>query len=229
MSSWSSGYVADVSYTFGYYAELNPLGLRLAFLNRGLAFPEVATACELGFGQGMSATVQAAASITQWFGTDFNPAQAGFAQELATISGSGARLYDDSFADFAVREDLPEFDYIGLHGICSWVSDENRAVIVEFIRRKLKVGGVLYISYNTLPGWASFAPVRHLMTEHAEVIGSEGLGIVSRIDDAIEFADKLIATYPLFARANPAISERIKKLNKQNRHYLAHEYFNREK
>jgi hypothetical protein len=33
------------------------------------------------------------------------------------------------------------------------------------------VGGVLYISYNTLPGWAAFAPMRHLMTEHSEIIG----------------------------------------------------------
>jgi len=44
---------------------------------------------------------------------------------------------------------LPDFDYIGLHGIWSWISDENRQVIVDFIRKKLKVGGVLYISYNT--------------------------------------------------------------------------------
>jgi SAM-dependent methyltransferase len=66
-------------------------------------------------------------------------------------------LFDESFAEFASR-DLPEFDYIGLHGIWSWISDENRAVIVDFIRRKLKVGGVLYISYNTLPGWAPLPP-----------------------------------------------------------------------
>lgn len=101
-------------------------------------------------------------------------------------------------------------------------------MIVEFIRRKLRVGGVLYISYNTLPGWAAFAPMRHLMTEHAEVIGAEGRGIVSRINDAIEFADKLLATNPMFSRANPQVAERIKKLKDQNRHYLAHEYFNRD-
>lgn len=228
MSNWSSGYVANIDYTYGYYGELNPLRIKMAFLHKGMVFPEVGTACELGFGQGLSTALHAAASVTHWYGTDFNPAQAGFAQELATLSGSGAKLYDEAFADFADREDLPEFDYIGLHGIWSWISDENRAVIVEFIRRKLKVGGVLYISYNTLPGWAAFAPMRHLMTEHAEIIGAKGFGIVSRIDDAVEFADKLLATNPLFARANPAVNDRIKKLKDQNRHYLAHEYFNRD-
>ncbi|MEC8859646.1 MAG: class I SAM-dependent methyltransferase [Pseudomonadota bacterium] len=228
MSNWSAGYVADIGYTFGYYAELNPLRVKMAFLNKGLVFPEVGTACELGFGQGLSAALHASASITSWYGTDFNPAQAGFAQELASVSGTDAKLYDESFEDFADRDDLPEFDYIGLHGIWSWISDANRAVIVDFVRRKLKVGGVLYISYNTLPGWASFAPMRHLMTEHAEVIGSEGRGIVSRIDDALDFADKLIQTNPTFARANPNVAERLKKLKDQNRHYLAHEYFNRD-
>ncbi|CAB1371013.1 class I SAM-dependent methyltransferase [Denitratisoma oestradiolicum] len=228
MSDWTSGYVADIGYTFGYYQELNPLRVRLAFLNAGLVAPEVGAACELGFGQGMSANLHSAATVTSWHGTDFNPSQAGFAQELASVSGSGARLYDEAFADFSNRSDLPDFDYIGLHGIWSWISDENRRTIVDFIRRKLKVGGVLYISYNTLPGWAAFAPMRHLMTEHAEVIGSEGHGIVSRINGALEFTEKLLATNPTYARANPQIADRIKKIKEQNRHYLAHEYFNRD-
>ena len=147
---------------------------------------------------------------------------------MAAVSGAGTKLYDDAFEDFAQRPDLPEFDYIGIHGIWSWISDENRSVMVDFIRKKLKVGGILYISYNTLPGWATFAPMRHLMTEHAEIIGAEGHGIVSRIEGALEFTEKLLATNPLYSRANPQIVERIKKVKDQNRHYLAHEYFNRD-
>ena len=160
MTDWSAGYVADIGYTFGYYQELNPLRVKLAFLNAGLATPEFCSACELGFGQGMSANLHAAASGVTWHGTDFNPSQASFAQELAQASGAGAKLFDDAFADFAHRTDLPDFDYIGIHGIWSWISDENRIVIGDFVKRKLKVGGVLYISYNTLPGWAAFAPNR---------------------------------------------------------------------
>lgn len=228
MTTWTSGYVADIGYTFGYYAELNPLRARLAFLNSGLAFPKIETACELGFGQGLSSNIHAAASNVQWWGTDFNPAQAAFAQELAASAGLNARLFDEAFAEFAARPDLPDFDFIGLHGIWSWISDENRQVIVDFVRSRLKVGGVLYISYNTLPGWAAFAPMRHLMTEHAEVLGSEGRGIVSRIDGALDFASKLLETNPLFSRANPLVADRINGLKGQNRHYLAHEYFNRD-
>lgn len=227
MSDWTSGYVADIGYTYGYYLELNPQRVKLAFLNAGLVAPEFGTACELGFGQGLSANMHAAASVCSWHGTDFNPAQAGFAQELAAASGANAHLYDEAFSEFSQR-DMPEFDYIGLHGIWSWISDENRAVIVDFIRKKLKVGGVLYISYNTLPGWGPFAPMRHLMTEHAEIIGADGVGIVSRIDGALDFTEKLLATNPLFAVANPLVNAKIKHIKSQNRHYLAHEYFNRD-
>lgn len=229
MTDWTAGYVADIGYTYGYYTELNPLRARLALLQSGIAPPTSAsTSCELGFGQGVSVNMHAAATASAWWATDFNPSQAGFAQSLAQASGANAHLSDEAFEAFCGREDLPMFDFIGLHGIWSWISDKNRSVIVEFVQRRLKVGGVLYISYNTLPGWAAFAPMRHLMTHHASVVGSSGAGIVSRIDGAIDFAEKLLATNPLFARANPQVAERIKKLKEQNRHYLAHEYFNRD-
>ena len=228
MSDWTEGYVADIEYTYGHYAELNPLRIKLAFLDQGLVFPEIGTACELGYGQGLSTNLHAAASVVQWYGTDFNPSQAGFAQELAAASDTGAKLYDEAFDEFADRQDLPEFDYIALHGIWSWISDDNRQVIVDFIRKKLKVGGVLYISYNTLPGWGAFVPMRHLMAQHAELLGAKGQGIVNRIDGTLEFTEKLLAANPSFTRLNPHVVERLKTVNGQNRHYLAHEYFNRD-
>jgi SAM-dependent methyltransferase len=228
MSDWTSGYVADIGYTYGYYNELNPNRANLAVLNAGYAPPSSGVHCELGFGQGLSVNVHSAASGSTWYANDFNPSQAVFAQSLAKVSGADAHLTDEAFADFCNRADLPDFDSIGLHGIWSWISDENRAVIVDFIRRKLKVGGALYISYNTLPGWATFAPMRHLMAEHASVMGSAGKGVVSRVDDALAFAQKLLDTNPFFARANPSVSDRLKQVTSQNRHYLAHEYFNKD-
>lgn len=36
MSDWTSGYVADIGYTYGYYSELNPLRIKLAFFNARL-------------------------------------------------------------------------------------------------------------------------------------------------------------------------------------------------
>jgi SAM-dependent methyltransferase len=228
MSNWSAGYIADVGYTYGVYEELNPQRFRLAFLNAGLAFPEVGTACELGFGQGLSVNIHAAASVTCWHGTDFNPAQAGFAQEIAAASGADLSLVDQAFAEFGQRDDLPDFDFIGLHGIWSWVSDENRAVIVDFIRRKLKVGGVLYVSYNTLPGWAPSIPLRDLMSEHSTVMSPSGLSSIAKVKEAMGFVEKLFTTNPRYVAENPALKTRFEQLHSHSASYLAHEYFNRD-
>lgn len=228
MQAWSDGYMTDVEYTHGYYAELNPLRARLALLNAGYACPEVRTACELGFGQGLSVNLHGAATDTAWFGTDFNPVQAAFAKELAGDPARAARLFDDAFDAFCRRDDLPDFDFIGLHGIWSWVSDANRAVIAEFIRRKLKVGGVLYIGYNTQPGWAAIAPLRDLLTGFSDTMTAPGLDTVQRIESSLDFASRLLASGALYGKANPAALEEIKRLAVQPRNYLAHEYFNRE-
>ncbi len=228
MTDWTSGYVADIGYTYGYYSELNPLRARLALLSAKLALPKNGTACELGFGQGVSANVHAAASTTRWYGTDFNPSQANFARHLAESFTDGPQLFDQSFAEFCARDDLPNFDFIGLHGIWSWISDENRAVIVDFVRRKLNVGGVLYISYNTQPGWASMVPVRNLLSDHADTLAAPGAGVVARVEGALAFVNKLWAVNPLFASSNPQLAERLKKMEGMDRNYLAHEYFNRD-
>jgi len=226
MSDWTAGYVAEIGYTYGYYGELNPLRASLALISAGISPPSMGVHCELGYGQGISVNMHAAASTTQWYATDFNPSQALFAQNLAVVSKANAQLTDQSFLEFCSRADLPEFDSIGLHGIWSWVSNDNRAVIVDFIRRKLKVGGLVYISYNTLPGWSNFAPVRHLMTQHSSVMGSQGSGVVSNIKNALAFTQGLMDTEPLFDKANPQARERFAKVSAQDQNYLAHEYFN---
>ncbi len=234
LSDWNEGYVTDIGYIFGYSSELNPLQARLPLLNAGWAVPDWLTqgpACELGMGQGVSINMHAAASATTWYGTDFNPSQAAFAQQLASASGVdalGTRLFDEAFADFCQRSDLPDFSFIGLHGIWSWISDANRAVLADFVRRKLRVGGVLYISYNTLPGRASIVPMRDLLTEHVQAMGARGQGVSGRIDAALAFADRFMACEPGYAKANPLIAGWFAHLKDRNHNYLAHEYFNRD-
>jgi hypothetical protein len=66
------------------------------------------------------------------------------------------------------------------------------------------------------------------MTQHAEVMSAQGQGIVSRVDGAMDFAEKLLATNPAFGRGNSVVSERLKQIKGQSREYLAHEYFNRD-
>jgi hypothetical protein len=228
MSSWTSGYVAEIDYTHGYYREMSPSLLRLAMLNKLQAHrvERPLTYLELGFGQGLSLNIHAAANAGEFWGTDFNPTQASNAKELAAASGANTRVLDSSFAELARRDDLPEFDIIALHGIWSWISPENRRVIVDIARRKLAVGGILYVSYNTTPGWSAAIPLRHLMMLHLELASPEALGLVPRMDAAIAFAESVVDSKALYFRANPAVAERLKALKGMNRNYLAHEFFN---
>ena len=62
MSDWTSGYVADIGYTYGYYTDLSPLRVPFQASIAQVTPPQVRTACELGFGQGMSINLHAAAS-----------------------------------------------------------------------------------------------------------------------------------------------------------------------
>lgn len=226
---WNEGYFTDVGYTYGYYREINPVFQRFCLLLRGLAVGEAieGTHCELGFGQGVSINIHAAANPGHFFGTDFNPAHVAHASQLAAASGSGARLYDDSFEQLLNRTDLPQFDSISLHGIWTWVSRDNHKVIAEFSRRHLKPGGVFYISYNCFPGWSPSYPLRQMFALH-DRFASTPHGAAERVEAALKFSEALLAAQPGYLKAAPHLPERLKTIMGQDRHYLAHEYFNRE-
>lgn len=228
MQEWTQGYVTDVGYVHDYYPELGTQRVSFALLQRGWICPRIEQACELGFGQGVSVNLHAAAGSAHWHGNDFNPAQAALARELAAASGADACLSDESFADFCARKDLPDFDFIGMHGVWTWISDANRRLLVDFIGRRLKPGGVLYLSWNTLPGWAPFLPLRRLLLAHKERSGAAGAGTPRHIDSALGFCERLLETAPAFLQRNPSAVERLQALRKQHGSYLAHEFFNRD-
>lgn len=226
--SWQDGYVTDIGYTHGFYRELTPALLQMVALAKGVRGPDGGAPiayCELGCGQGFTANLLAAANPhVEYYTTDFNPAHIAGAQALAREAETpNVHFYDDSFAEFLARDDLPQFDIISLHGIYSWIAVEHRHTIVEFIRRKLKPGGLVYISYNALPGWSSAAPMRHLMYLHGK---AQGGPTISRLDPALGFIEKLIGADAKFFAANAGLKQRFEGLTKQNKNYLAHEYLN---
>ena len=85
---WTAGYVTELEYTYGYYRDLCPGLLRLACLSAGVA-PPMGTPLrylELGYGQGLSLNIHAAAVPGEFWGTDFNPTQVAQARALAEAS-----------------------------------------------------------------------------------------------------------------------------------------------
>lgn len=228
-SHWSQGYVADLGYTYGYYRELNPALQRLIAVNRRqqpLDLSRPFSYCELGFGQGYGLNLLAACyPQAQFYGTDFNPTHLLQAQSLAAAAGLGnLHLYEDGFAEFGDRPELPQFDIIALHGIWTWIDPPTRAHVIAFLQKKLKPGGLVYISYNAYPGWAAMRPVRDFMHRIAPVGSGTTL---ERLQKALAFLKEMQADNKSgYFLANPAVAQRFEKILEQPQNYLAHEFMN---
>lgn len=225
--NWSEGYFTDVNYTHGYYRQLNPALLRLAVLAAGFSPPQHTeyNYLELGFGQGVSVNFHAAATGATYWGTDFNPTHVANARELTAACEACAHLSEESFCEFAARADLPEFDYIVLHGIWSWISEDNRNTIVDLIRRKLKTGGIVYASYNVYPGWAPYIPIRQLMSLFKDKVG-DMTGAERSISGAVQFTKDVFTAAADYYRDVPAMPRHLETLNTRDTNYIAHEYLN---
>lgn len=223
----ADGYVEDIPYTFGYHPELDPARMQAVLRRAGFEPPEVAAACELGYGQGMSLAIHAVAGGAAWWGTDLIPSHA--AHVRALVAGTDARLEaaDQTFAVFCARDDLPQFDFIGLHGVWSWVSAANRERILELVARRLRTGGVLYVSYNALPGWAPMLPLREMMVAYAAALPAD-LPRADRIEAALHDAQMRVLRDPLVLEACPGIEAELRAIRHKGVAYLAHEFFNRD-
>lgn len=233
--AWARGYVTDVTYSHGYFHELAPSFIRFCLLLQGLDHAggeDDAQGryhyCELGYGQGVSANLHAAANPRGHFwGTDFNPDHALFARTIAARAGVQAQWSAQSFSDL-IDEPLPQFDCITLHGVWSWVDDTTRAALVEFLRRQLKVGGVVYLSYNVMPGWASEKPLRDLMWLQSQLGGVPGDSTPRQIERALNYAHRLQQGRAAYFEHHPRAGPLLEEMHHDNVHVVAHEYFNRD-
>jgi len=230
MADWGEGYVTDINYTVGYYQEFSPvwlaatstlLGYRAPPLDKPYAY------AELGCGQGFGIALLAAANpLGRFFGFDFNPGQIAHGRRLAAESGLvNLELHDLSFQQLATAPEgaWPGFDFIALHGIYSWVSRDNQLAIIEFIRRFLKPGGLVYVSYNCAPGWASMAPLQRLMRLHA---GSHPARSDVQGREALAFLQRLKEGGAAFFNVHSDIAPRLEAAAKLDSHYIPHEYLN---
>lgn len=228
--TWQAGYVSDIEYTSGFYRELAPSFINFALQSNGFRSPKLNPGTrylELACGQGLGTMLLAAANPNvEFWGLDFNPAQIANARRLAEAAGLKNVFFDDqSFEETLLGQhgEVPQFDYITLHGIYSWVSAENRNYIVSILDKHLRPGGVVYVSYNSMPGWCALAPLQRLIKEHAN--RSPNRSDLQAMQ-AIQFATELKNGRAFYFERNPQVGSRLEKLPDMNRNYLAHEYLN---
>ncbi|MBP6513944.1 MAG: methyltransferase regulatory domain-containing protein [Steroidobacteraceae bacterium] len=226
--NWSDGYVSDAEYTSHYYAELAPPHLDFAALAAGVMPPDRSGGrfryCELGCGNGMSTTILAASNPdAEFVGIDFMPVHIANSRKAARRGGlTNVQFRELSFAD-ACREDLGQFDYIVAHGVYSWITPENRAEMVDFYRKFLAPGGLVYLSYNTYPGWLGISPVQKIVSEIARTRHGRS---TERALAGFDFAARLLKSKAATLELYPGARQQIETARNWPANYLAQEYLN---
>jgi len=228
VEEWTGGYVVETEYTYYHYNEISPANLSFVAKLKGLKpvpYDKPFTYFELGCGKGLSTNLYAAAyPYAQFYGNDFNPIHIESANKLAKAVGStNITFVKKSFEDL-LGLDLPDFDYIVLHGIYTWVSEENRSYIVDFIAKHLKPGGMVYVSYNCITGSSDFVPLRRLLNELSE--RAEG-SLEERVKTAFSLVQKINSKKTQFFKGNSHVKKRFENFFKGDVKYVSHELFSK--
>jgi SAM-dependent methyltransferase len=232
MADWGSGYVTDTAYVHDFCRVQTPPMLALAALAGGVEAPggagEAIAYCDLGCGQGYTANLIAAANPgAQVLGIDFNPSHIANARAFAVAARlSNVNFREASFEEVAADPAVPQFDIMAMHGVFSWISAQNRRALVALIAGRLKSGGLLYVSYDCMPGWAGVAPLRRIMARR--FAPRAGLPSSAALERAIAYSDSLRAADARFHRMYPNVEAQMERLKKTPRAYLAHELLTRD-
>jgi predicted O-methyltransferase YrrM len=219
-------YVLDASYADTFFQELSPAWLNYARAINGVPqkpLDRPFTYLELGAGFGHSTVVNAAACPHgEFHACDFNPEHiAGGRRYADALDLTNVQFHEASFESLATTG-LPEFDFIVLHGVYSWVGAASRTAIRRIIRDKLAPGGLVYVSYNCMPGWAAEMPVRRLLVELASASTGDS---ADKMRHAVETLAQMSRNTRFF-EANPEAARAIESYEKVPANYLAHEFLN---
>ncbi len=229
MRHWGEGYVTDIQYVDEFNPEQSPQNIALAATLRGFEPPDLSgkfTYCELGCGKGLTSLILAAANPNAEFhAIDFNPAYIarGQAQARAALL-TNINFYERSIQDLTDPDApaLPMFDIVAMHGVWSWVSADVQAAILEFLKRRVKPGGLVYVTYNLMTQWATLLPLQGILKE---LTSSSPVGPDLAIRDAFGIVERLIDSKVIPA-SNRNVLQQLKRgvPEKYLWAYLAHEF-----
>jgi hypothetical protein len=222
----SQDYVTDVPYMRGFGSDLSPVMLRLVAALNGFAPPEAADFdyCELGCAHGDTvATLAASYPHARFVGVDINAEHIAAGRSLAFDGGLENMTFLERDFEDLLRDGGPSFDFIAAHGVLSWVGPQKRKAIFDLAAAKLKPGGLLYVGYNALPGWAAVEPLRQLLTDRAAAVAGSSL---DRAREGVALAKSLQDAGALYFAANPAAREMLAKMESIGLPYVVHEYLN---
>jgi|GEM_PF-1469132 len=215
----------ELPYTNKFYTTLSPATLDFAAHLRQRQMPQHGgkfNYLEFGCGNGYNTNLLAACyPSAQFIANDFVPSHIQTARRLAERAGLGnVRFLEKSFKDL-LGEQLPEFDYIVMHGIYTWVGEENRQIIRDIVAKHLKPGGLLYVSYNCLSGNSDLLALRRVLQHAVASHGTEN--IEQRIQKAFETLSFLDDKQLPFHAKYPQLLDKLEFLKGEELEYVAHE------
>jgi len=222
----AAGYVTDVAYVPGFYPHLSPVAMRYVAALNGVAPPRMAPGfryLELGCGLGRSLTTLAAANPQgEFVGVDLNPDHtSAISRDIAAGELANVRVVTADFGH--LPDDLGTYDFLALHGVYSWVAPSVRDEIIAIARERLAPGGLLLVSYNSMPGWAHLQPIRGILRQYALLRQGDS---VQRARDALAYVVYLRDKHAKYFEDNPHAAAYVDMLLKQDPRYLVHEYLN---
>lgn len=195
MQHWGEGYVTDIQYVDEFNPEQSPQNIALAATLRGFEPPDLSgkfTYCELGCGKGLTSLILAAANPNAEFhAIDFNPAYIARGEAQARAAGiTNINFYERSIQDLVGPDapQLPMADIVAMHGVWSWVSPDVQNAILEFLKRRVKPGGLVYVTYNLMTQWANLLPLQAVLKE---LTSSSPAGRDVAIRDAFAVIERL--------------------------------------
>ncbi len=178
--------------------------------------------CEVGSGTGDSLVLLAAAHPgSRFLGLDINAEHVAFADAMASAGKvDNVRFLERDFEGLDGYE-APAFDYIAAHGLLTWVSPAKRGALLAFAEKMLRPGGLLYVSYDTLPGWAAVEPLRRLMLD-----GSAGVThLLERARRGVALAQRFADAKAEYFTDNAMAGAMLAKMTRVGLPYVVHEYF----
>jgi SAM-dependent methyltransferase len=225
MTREDDGYAADIPYLRDFKPMLAPAWLDHVALVAGVEPPARRNGfawCDLGCGQGVTAAILAATHPSGIFhGIDAMPAHIAHARRLAEAAAiPNLQLHAVDFAA-AVGLELPQFDYIVAHGVYTWIGPEAQCAVRRFIDRRLKPGGLVYLSYNAMPGWARDLPFQGLLREFGRLLPGHNSG---RLAAAAELARTLAGAGVASLAASFIVKELQERPEDYPPAYLVHEF-----
>lgn len=225
MADWDRGYPANVEYIKYVKNELSPAYLCYCLGLSGLAAPDVAVPfsyMELGSGFGLSVAGWAAQFPQARFHcVDYNAVQTNWTQALARNAGLDNLTVHCAAIGDMLEKDLPEFDFVVLHGVYSWVPESTRREIRAFLARFLKPGGCAYVSYNAMPGNKDMEALRRFIHDHQAHSGPKGH--YAALEESLGLLRRLKACDAAFFRDSPAIASILAKWSGDDPDYLVGE------